>query len=95
MLHVQRVLITDDDGSVLSCHEFYGETPEAAEAEFEDHLAASAAMRRAEKEGALIVGDVEEIGEDEIPEADEGDESDDGEDDGDGEIIDAELINEH
>src|SRR5512146_1635433 len=93
-MHVQRVLIVDEENNTLSCHEFYGETPEDAETEFEDHLAASKAMKDAEKGGLLVVADAEEIGEDEIPEADEEGEGDDGEDDGEGEIIDAELVEE-
>ena len=77
MAFVFRADITDDDLNVVSSHEFYGMTPQEAEEEFERHLAASQAMRTAEKDDMLIIGDVEEISDDELPEVQEEDEGGD------------------
>lgn len=96
MAYVVRADVIDEGLEVISTHEFWGATPQEANAGFNDFLAASKAMQQAEDAGLLEVSEVEEISDDELPEVtEEDDEEEDDEDDGEGaEILGAEIIRE-
>jgi len=88
MAFVIRVDITDDMLNVVSSHEFFGMTPREAEEEYDAFLATCGAMKAAEKDDLLILSDVEEISDDELPEVQEVD-------DGSGDVVEsAEIVDE-
>lgn len=84
-----RVDVTDGASGVLSCHEFYGDTAKEAQDNLEEFDGDCAAFEQADLEDRLIIGDVEEIEDDEVPEVEADD--DEGEEDG-AEVIDAEIV---
>ena len=88
MPFVIRADVVDEDLNVISCHEFYGDTARDAADNLDEFLQDSKALREAQANDELIIGDVEEISDDEMPEVQEEDEEDEGE------AIDAKIVEE-
>lgn len=73
MAYEMRVDICDEDGGISVTHSFWGMTAKEAEAAMAAHLVQDKALAAAQDEGRTIE-ELEEIDDDDLPEAEEGEE---------------------